>query len=167
MNLMNGKFSDWVMRIFVLLYACICVWLIIKDSTEKKDIENEMSIITMVNENIIKFENIEFCWIEEINENNKIVRGEDYVCGQRVSLDLAELKQILDKDYYIETENNTALGLYRPIAMLNFNDELGNIYSVFYSFLNAEVRFYQNAKISKVAMMYDSDHILGIFNKLN
>ena len=62
---MNGKFSDWVMRIFVLLYACICVWLIIKDSTEKKNIENEMSIITMVNENIIKFENIEFCWIEE------------------------------------------------------------------------------------------------------
>ena len=102
-----------------------------------------------------------------LNENNKIVRGEDYVCGQRVSLDLAELKQILDKDYYIETENNTALGLYRPIAMLNFNDELGNTYSVFYSFMNAEVRFYQNAKILKVAMMYDSDHILGIFNKLN
>ena len=53
--------------------------------------------------------------------------------------------------------------MYKPIAMLKFNDKSGNKYSVTFSFLNAEVRFYRNDEIQRVMMMYDSDQILQIF----
>ncbi|MBQ8361198.1 MAG: hypothetical protein IJX44_04530 [Bacteroidaceae bacterium] len=162
---MNTKLSDWALRIFVILYACVCVWLIIKECSTAKEIKNEKNIIAMIAENMIEFEDIEFCWIDEVGNDCCIDSLKDYTCSPSIPLGVENLKSILNKDYYIEKQENAALGMYRPIAMLKFNDESGNKYAVTFSFLNAEVRFYRNDIVQKVMMMYDSDHVLQIFNK--
>ena len=162
---MNTKISDWAIRIFVILYACVCVWLIIKECSTAKEIKNEKNIITMIAENMIEFEDIEFCWIDEVGNDCCIDSLKDYSCSPSITLDIEDLKSILNKDYYIEKQENTALGMYKPIAMLKFNDKSSNKYSVTFSFLNAEVRFYRNDEIQRVMMMYDSDQILQIFYK--
>ena len=119
----------------------------------------------MIAENMIEFEDIEFCWIDEVGNDCCIDSLIDYSCNPSVTLDIEGLKSILNKNYYIEKQENTALGMYKPIAMLKFNDKSSNKYSVTFSFLNAEVRFYRNDEIQRVMMMYDSDQILQIFYK--
>lgn len=162
---MNTKLSDWAIRIFVILYVCVCVWLIIKECSTAKEITNEKSVITMIAENMMEFEDVEFCWIDGVGNDCSIDCLKDYTCSPSIPLDIENLKSILNKDYYIEKQENAALGMYRPIAMLKFNDESGNKYSVIFSFLNAEVRVYRNDVVKKVMMMYDSDQILQIFNR--
>lgn len=161
---MNGKLSDWAIRIFAILYACVCIWLIARDCTVKY-VKHQIDIIGMVSENS-QLKNIEFRWIDEIKDGCNIDNIDGYICSDVYKINEKQLKEILNKKFYIDKGENVALGLYRPIALLSFYDESGNKYSVVYSFLNAEVRFYNNAKINKVMMMYDSNHILQIFNKL-
>ena len=161
---MNTKLSDWALRIFVIVYASVCMWLIIKECSTAKEVRNEKNIITLIAENMTEFEDIEFCWIDEVGNDCSIDSLKNYTCSPSITLDIENLKSILNKDYYIEKQENTALGMYKPIAMLKFNDKSGNKYSVTFSFLNAEVRFYQNDVVHKTMMMYNSDQILQIFN---
>jgi hypothetical protein len=164
---MNTKLLDWAIRILTILYACVCVWLIIKECSTAKESKNEKSIITIIAENMIEFENAEFCWIDDVGKDCSIDNLRNYSCGQPITLKDNNLKSILSKDYYIEKQENMALGIYKPIAMLKFRDKSNNQYFVVFSFLNAEVRFYRNYVLKKVMIMYNSDHILRIFNTIS
>lgn len=163
---MNSEISNWVMRAFVVLYAGVCAWCIMKDSTAKNNVENEKSIITMITDNSTQFESIEFFWIKGFKQEDNIDNIDNYILGEVVNLNKEQLKMILDANFYIEKGDNLPLGMYRPTAILSFEDTSDNRYIVVYSFMNAEVRFYINGEQKKSMMMYNSKLLLEKFNEL-
>lgn len=63
---MNSKFGDWAIRIFAILYGCICIGLIIYDCTMNKQPQKEKEcILNIVFENQTSYKDITICMIEK------------------------------------------------------------------------------------------------------
>lgn len=164
---MNSKFGDWAIRIFAILYGCICIGLIIYDCTMNKQPQKEKEcILNIVFENQTSYKDITICMIEKIKQDGNPDVLDDYIYNKENKLSKRKFKELMNADFYIEKNENIALGLFHPNVKLSYKDELKNEYSIVYSFLNAEVRFYLNDKIHKVMLMYNPNKLSELLYNL-
>lgn len=104
--------------------------------------------------------------IEKIKQDGNPDVLDDYIYNKENKLSKRKFKELMNADFYIEKNENIALGLFHPNVKLSYKDELKNEYSIVYSFLNAEVRFYLNDKIHKVMLMYNPDKLSELLYNL-
>ena len=77
---MNSKFGDWAIRIFAILYGCICIGLIIYDCTMNKQPQKEKEcILNIVFENQTSYKDITICMIEKIKQEENFDKRNELI----------------------------------------------------------------------------------------
>ena len=107
---MNSKFGDWAIRIFAILYGCICIGLIIYDCTMNKQPQKEKEcILNIVFENQTSYKDITICMIEKIKQDGNPDVLDDYIYNKENKLSKRKFKELMNADFYIEKKREYSI----------------------------------------------------------
>ena len=109
--------------------------------------------------------NAECVWLAETQDKTKYCIVEGFMEDERIKIDNETLNKILDPRFYIEQNENVAMGMFYPLVMIVYETKNKEI-CIVYSFMNAEVRIYEDGKFAKSATIYDANVLKEHFENI-
>lgn len=161
------NFKTILARLFVVVYAVACLTVVIME----KKMNNNCTINGdyWFSEKMIcdakQVADAECVWLVQATDKKTQCVIEGFAEEERVNVDGETLAKILDTHFYIEQNENVALGMFFPVAIIAYHVN-GTEVHIVYSFMNAEARVYENGNLVKTSMLYDARKLNGIFENL-
>lgn len=161
------KMNTLFTRLFVIIYAVACITVVSMENNLKKEcsIKNEYWFSERMAKDAMTIKDAECIWLIQATDEKEQCVIEGFAEEERVKIDGEILAKILDTHFYIEQNENVALGMFFPIAMVAYHVHGLEVHIV-YSFMNAEARIFVNGKLVKTATLYDARKLNEIFEKL-
>lgn len=160
------KTETFLIRLFVVIYAIACLSMIFMEINNKycKTSENYWFSEQMKNDTQ-SINNAECVWLTETQDKTKYCIVEGFMEDERIKIDNETLNKILDPRFYIEQNENVAMGMFYPLVMIVYETKNKEI-CIVYSFMNAEVRIYEDGKFAKSATIYDANVLKEHFENI-
>ena len=160
------KTETFLIRLFVVIYAIACFSMIFMEINSKycKTSENYWFSEQMKNDTQ-SINNAECVWLAETQDKTKYCIVEGFMEDERIKIDNETLNKILDPSFYIEQNENIAMGMFYPLVMIVYETNNKEI-CIVYSFMNAEARIYENGKFAKSATLYDANVLKELFENI-
>lgn len=160
------KTETFLIRLFVVIYAIACFSMIFMEINSKycKTSENYWFSEQMKNDTQ-SINNAECVWLAETQDKTKYCIVEGFMEDERIKIDNETLNKILDPRFYIEQNENVAMGMFYPLVMIVYETNNKEI-CIVYSFMNAEARIYENGKLAKSATLYDANVLKELFENI-
>ena len=158
--------ETFLIRLFVVIYAIACFSMIFMEINSKycKTSENYWFSEQMKNDTQT-ITNAEGVWVAETQDKTKYCIVEGFMEDERIKIDNETLNKILDPRFYIEQNENVAMGMFYPLVMIVYETNNKEI-CIVYSFMNAEARIYENGKFAKSATLYDANVLKELFENI-
>lgn len=160
------KTETFFTRLFVVIYATACLLMIFMEINNKHcKTSNNCRFFEQMKSDTQNINNAECVWLAETQDKTKYCIVEGFMEDERIKIDNETLNKILDPCFYIEQNENVAMGMFYPLVMIVYETKNKEI-CIVYSFMNAEVRIYEDGKFAKSATIYDANVLKEHFENI-
>lgn len=152
---MNAKIENWLLRVFVALYATTIFFVIVHDINSQK--KNNICL----NSNLIDLNEIQnVSLIVYDNSDNGIGKTDT------VLVDKNDIIKLLDTKLYSQNNDIVIKGMFFPLYEIDVTLKNKDNIKIVYSFMNGEVRKIRNKTIEHKCQMENPEIIETLFERI-
>lgn len=153
-------------RLFVVVYAVACFTLIfMENSNNCCNVDKNYWFSEQMVSDSKNVQDAECVWLVQTQDETKYCVAEGFTEDEHIKIDGETLEKIIDPHFYIEQNENMALGLFFPLAMVSYHVNDTEI-KIVYSFVNAEARVFENGEFVKAVALYDANVLNDLLENL-
>ena len=152
---MNAKIENWLLRVFVALYATTIVCVIVQDiNSQKKNNICLNSYLIDINE----IQNVSLIVYD--NSDNGIGKTDTVLVGKN------DIIKLLDTKLYSQNNDIVIKGMFFPLYEIDVTLKNKDNIKIVYSFMNGEVRKIRNKTIEHKCQMENPEIIENLFERI-
>lgn len=152
---MNAKIENWLLRVFVALYATTIVCVIVHDiNSQKKNNICLNSYLIDINE----IQNVSLIVYD--NSDNGIGKTDTVLVGKN------DIIKLLDTKFYSQNNDIVIKGMFFPLYEIDVTLKNKDNIKIVYSFMNGEVRKIRNKTIEHKCQMENPEIIENLFERI-